>query len=740
MNFSQIALTIIYFLGSRTVAITADATDDSGSTSKEKGDFCSQWCSGLTTTGTIVSRTPGACKNFYRHVCKKQNVRTPAEENDPDEISRGEQSYLDKELMKKIKSLLELNQEGQEPDKSASGDSAEAVDIKDLAVRFYTTCIQADTSEQKENVKKAVQEMLEKFHLGDWPMITGTLQVKATEVLKNSGLRPVATISAVGIEENNQYELTMTIPHARFAPTPSILKSSNTNSNATVRYRRLIRGVLKLFLPEKQASHTESTQQDEANESSEEMLSDEAKKDDDLSNVVHDIIYVEGELAKITEKSRPSTESASISTWQKKLGEHFPLLTGLQTDFKKASLRLEPEYNLTLHRPEYFTALANFLRTVQPRKLYNYLGWFITRDVADGLTVDIRKKLQLFLHEASKPKIPVNLNGDNCVRKLIGAHGLMEKGITYLYLRTFFQRPNIPKVDKFAEHVRAKFSILIKENSWMEDETKNKMAEWMNKLNNHIGASEEYYEKSKVQNAYSYVPRLQTPSLPLYFFYFRENNFLQMLKLCYTPYDKHNIWAALPLDTFGRYSEFYKSIEIPAAVLQTPFFDVSAPDSHNFGPAGTLIADVLSLGMTEEGGVWNTILAGDYKWSEKTKNDFNQRVRECMRRQRANSDNQRRKFSSEDSIEAFQTLQKECRCPETEAVLAASKLFFTTYVKSQCDTESEQQEHRVNYLLSRYQEFGKVFRCTEEDPMKRSDTCKIVPQTLHADMASPKDT
>uniref|UniRef100_A0A224Y7U7 Uncharacterized protein n=1 Tax=Rhipicephalus zambeziensis TaxID=60191 RepID=A0A224Y7U7_9ACAR len=103
MNFSQIALTIIYFLGSRTVAITADATDDSGSTSKEKGDFCSQWCSGLTTTGTIVSRTPGACKNFYRHVCKKQNVRTPAEENDPDEISRGEQSYLDKELMKKIK-------------------------------------------------------------------------------------------------------------------------------------------------------------------------------------------------------------------------------------------------------------------------------------------------------------------------------------------------------------------------------------------------------------------------------------------------------------------------------------------------------------------------------------------------------------------------------------------------------------------------------------------------------------
>uniref|UniRef100_A0A224Y3K7 Gluzincin n=1 Tax=Rhipicephalus zambeziensis TaxID=60191 RepID=A0A224Y3K7_9ACAR len=73
-----------------------------------------------------------------------------------------------------------------------------------------------------------------------------------------------------------------------------------------------------------------------------------------------------------------------------------------------------------------------------------------------------------------------------------------------------------------------------------------------------------------------------------------------MLKLCYTPYDKHNIWAALPLDTFGRYSEFYKSIEIPAAVLQTPFFDVSAPDSHNFGPAGTLIADVLSLGMTEE--------------------------------------------------------------------------------------------------------------------------------------------
>ncbi|KAH6924608.1 hypothetical protein HPB50_020383 [Hyalomma asiaticum] len=192
-------------------------------------------------------------------------------------------------------------------------------------------------------------------------------------------------------------------------------------------YKDFIRTVLSLFLGSEDNDLNPTGDGHDSHESSsdEKQVAEELQSADQkgapIEQVIKDIMEVETKIAA------------------------FPFLAALSMDVERAKRTLANNYEVGVHLFKYFERLIKYLETLEMRKLINYIGWYFAREVADVMTVDIRNKLNRFLRRVAKPGVQVNLNGRHCIDKLIGYHGVMEDGVTHLYLQKYFDEKAIKK-------------------------------------------------------------------------------------------------------------------------------------------------------------------------------------------------------------------------------------------------------------------------------------------------------
>ncbi|XP_049511279.1 uncharacterized protein LOC125939843 [Dermacentor silvarum] len=167
--------------------------------------------------------------------------------------------------------------------------------------------------------------------------------MKTKDILIGTGLRPVATISSVGQEDDELYMLSMTLPMARFAPSANVMSHSEQYPEVLKEYRRLMRNVLKVFLGTEDATLFEPVMGDDRDDSAEDMLNDEARNNG-ISGVVTDIIEVEEHLGKMVLDARKKADSVikNLMDWQTQLGNNVELnkLNTMIRKLVKATLRI----------------------------------------------------------------------------------------------------------------------------------------------------------------------------------------------------------------------------------------------------------------------------------------------------------------------------------------------------------------------------------------------------------------
>ena len=73
----------------------------------------------------------------------------------------------------------------------------------------------------------------------------------------------------------------------------------------------------------------------------------------------------------------------------------------------------------------------------------------------------------------------------------------------------------------------------------------------------------------------------------------RRHEWLRLAALSDTPVDR-GAWAMGPLEANAFYDPMLNEINLPAAILQAPFFDADADDAANYGGIGALIAHEIS--------------------------------------------------------------------------------------------------------------------------------------------------
>lgn len=730
------------------------------------------------------------CNNFYKHVCHRRDKN----------IIGTSPSALKKQLHAKLKGILK-----DDPDDHGSLGVESDIMYADMTIlsmarKLYNACVKDQHKASKKDVKSAMTKMLQSIGIKEWPLTKksqGPTKTK-TEILEQTGLRPFATIAPVPDRKNPWYIVSVNGPFPRFGASPERMKNIKSETTSYSAYRTFLQSVVKLFLEEENGSPTtpepsvaqstlhdgnegdseeyeyggdeeyeyeeeEEKEKEEGKGQDEEEETDEAApdvanneaSDDDVGNVITDIINVEVKLANmmVTARIFDYYQTDKVGNWQKRLGRQLAFMNGLRTDFGKAHRTLADDDIIGVHLTDYFVKLSRYLETLDVKTLVNYLGWYFVREVADVLTMEIRKTLNAFLKAISKPGVAKTLHPESCIDKLIGYDAKMEKGIAHLYLNRFFREESISKAQRAAEYLNVSFGNIIARNTWMDEYTRTNMSKWNGELEYHMGASRSLLDEKYIMSQYDLVQRPEEDSLPLLFVAYMENNFLQQISLYNETYDRRKTWSTSSLATEGRYSPHYTSLDMPAGALQDSIFRYEAAYSSIFGSMGTLTAEKLTHGFVQEGKGWR-FRKGEYLWTSSAQSTFKKRL-QCLRKRHGKhtSGEKTRKMNAQEkfenkgdeatlpmklrdhfglrtSFEAFKLIVSECKNDnkllKDEDGGKMSKNFFYSYAQRHCESGDSDAEYRVNFALRTYEEFWHTFQCQNGTRMRTEDTCRIV--------------
>jgi len=173
---------------------------------------------------------------------------------------------------------------------------------------------------------------------------------------------------------------------------------------------------------------------------------------------------------------------------------------------------------------------------------------------------------------------------DNLLGELLGKE----------YIKIYFNNDIKKSLYNMINLIKNELLISIKNNDWMEDNTKTKAIIKLNKMNIKIGYPDRYikdYSDLILDNNTSYLENV----IKIYYY-----DYLYEFSKIYKNKNKYE-WSMNPYHVNAYYSSTYNEIVFPAGILQKPFFSLEQDMSENFGGIGMVIGHEIIHGFDDNG-------------------------------------------------------------------------------------------------------------------------------------------
>jgi len=162
----------------------------------------------------------------------------------------------------------------------------------------------------------------------------------------------------------------------------------------------------------------------------------------------------------------------------------------------------------------------------------------------------------------------------------------------------------------------------IKDNTWLQDETKQKALKKLNTLSVHVGYPDElppYYDKYEI-TTYEQGSNIVEETIKMD---------KLVLEYQYGQYNKKrnkNIWS-MPASMVNAYfNPTNNQIVFPAAILQKPYYSLDQSSSANYGGIGAVIAHEISHAFDNNGAKFDETGSLNNWWTEKDLEAFNKKA------------------------------------------------------------------------------------------------------------------
>jgi len=287
--------------------------------------------------------------------------------------------------------------------------------------------------------------------------------------------------------------------------------------------------------------------------------------------------------------------------------------------------------------------------------------------------------------------------------------------------------------------------------SWMSDATKKLAKEKLSLIRNRIGNPEQWRDYSSMKvDRNDLIGNLQ-----------RSRVFERTYKLNQAgkPTDDRPWDIALPT-VDAVYLRSTNSLDIPAGIIQPPFFDLAADPSVNFGSIGVVVGHELTHGFDELGSRfdgkgnprdWQT--ADDHRrFAEKTDCEVAEygnfeampdpgnlpllKVNGKLTLAENTADNGGLRIAFQALTEALRAEGKAAQYPMDG--YTAKQRFFLSFAQVWCQNQGARSARqaaatdpqsparwRVNGAIQNFDEFGKAFGCTKGQPMYPANSCHV---------------
>jgi putative endopeptidase len=204
---------------------------------------------------------------------------------------------------------------------------------------------------------------------------------------------------------------------------------------------------------------------------------------------------------------------------------------------------------------------------------------------------------------------------DNSIGELLGK----------MYVEKYFDRNSKKLALKIFQYIKKELLNYLTNNDWMEEITKIKAIEKLNKMNIKIGYPDKYfkdYNKLEIKQSHSLIKNILN---------IRKFNIEFKISKLYEPVNKY-LWNMNPQAVNAYYSPSMNEIVFPAGILQKPIFSIEQDIASNFGGFGMVIGHEITHGFDDQGSKFDSNGSLNEWWTTNDRKKYLKKI-ETIKRQ-----------------------------------------------------------------------------------------------------------
>ncbi|CAK8698607.1 unnamed protein product [Clavelina lepadiformis] len=357
------------------------------------------------------------------------------------------------------------------------------------------------------------------------------------------------------------------------------------------------------------------------------LVAGDKANSDRTKSVVDQIVQFETDIARaIVSKS----ETLNITSGKISLQELANEIPGLNwTDYVNAvmsatAITVDADEKIEVHNVNY---LNNFVGIINGKHelIQNYLIWSVLQSRVIYMSSDLRETRQPF-RKALYGITAVSAQWKYCIED---TEKFFQMPVTSLFVSETFSKTKKNMVEKMVENLRKTFRKMLATYKWIDQQTRNIAIEKLEFMRTLLAYPDYIVDKSNPKLDYDYEDVVIEPNQ------FVKNiqtmiawETKQELGKLKTAVDFNEWESGLSLVT-AYYYPSKNQVAFPAAIMQPPYFDIGQPTSMNYGAIGTTIGEKISHGFNNHGRNLDKNGNINYWWTEKSKNNFNERA-QCI--------------------------------------------------------------------------------------------------------------
>lgn len=454
------------------------------------------------------------------------------------------------------------------------------------------------------------------------------------------------------------------------------------------------------------------------------------------------ILKIETQMAQES-LSRGQIFDPSVTT-------NFTNLEALKKTFAEANFDIEKhvkELGLNLGTqkmnvtgPKYIAEVVKILKTTNLEDLKIYLQWQFLHKSSDNLNKAFRDENWAFYSGFMKGAKAQSPRWEVCIKAVDGALG---EALGEAFVNKTFGAEGKKRSLEMVNNIYKAFEDNLANVDWLDQETKVKAAEKVNKFVTKIGYPDKYRNYDDLDVTDNFIQNQIN-------MYVHDTHY--DLNKIGKPVDK-TLWAMSPATVNAYYNPSMNEIVFPAGILQSPFFGPDFSDAANYGAIGSVIGHEITHGFDSGGSQFD----GDGNlvnwWTESSANNFKQKS-QCIINQYSQykvgtgtpidgdltkTENIADNGGLKISYLAYEKVAGK-NADEVKNGFNGRQRFFVSFAQSWCeksrpesaDNQAKTNEHadekyRVNGSLVNFPAFAKAFSCKEGSKMAPAakDRCTL---------------